>query len=154
MANTIVQIDVPESLLPVMAYMTSTIPGLVAADIAGYIVNAGDSESKFYIIVPEACIGIYRITLHDADGICIAIGYVYIAADDTNTYIATAEHNSAITFQLMSSDQIMQPDGSGYKLRNYSRGTTTDVIPSKAAKKIDGSNLSDPFNEMWAGYQQ
>ena len=88
MANTIVQIDVPETLLPALALLTPAEAGLVAANPLGYTVLAGAESWQFTITVPEACVGFYRLEVRDSGGVTVAIGWVWIEADDTSTYVA------------------------------------------------------------------
>ncbi len=88
MASTIIQFDLPEELLPVLAILAAAETGLVAPDAAGYIVDSGASAWQYSITVPEACVGIYRINVWDGDGITVGQGWVWIEANDTGTYIA------------------------------------------------------------------
>ena len=97
MANTIVQIDVPETLLPARALLFPAEAGLVAANPLGYTVLAGAESWQYTITVPEACVGIYRVEVRDGDGVTVALGWVWIVADNTSTYVAEGSLARLIT---------------------------------------------------------
>lgn len=94
MASTIIQVDVPEQVSPVTAYLyVPAGASLIAPDSAGYSLSLDASQGwRYTFIVPEACVGIYRVECQDGDGITVAGGFVRIEADDTSTYIADASY--------------------------------------------------------------
>lgn len=86
MANTIIEYNLSETFLPVLAVLTKTSVSQVSPDAAGYIVSAGSEAWQWNFTVPEACIGIYRIELRDGDGVTLDVGWVNILDDSTSTY--------------------------------------------------------------------
>ncbi len=91
MENTVIQMDMAEDYVPVIAYLTAH-DATGEPDSAGYTLSSSGAMG-FQFTVPENCVGIYRVTAHDSDGIAVAQGYVWIEADDTSTYVANATHS-------------------------------------------------------------
>lgn len=100
MANTPLVFDVPEDYLPLTVQLYATSVGQVAPAASGYILTPG-IPGQYSAVVPEACVGIYRLTVHDGDGADIAQGYIWIQADDTNTYIANGTYAECLTVKYL-----------------------------------------------------
>lgn len=99
MPNTTVRMDIVDDALPTSVIMEAAETGLVAPNAAGYSLSSvGEWEWEF--TVPEACVGVYRVYATDGDGVTVSQGYVWIAADDTGTYIAVADFGTAKSLSL------------------------------------------------------
>ncbi|GAB5404320.1 MAG: hypothetical protein Aurels2KO_25510 [Aureliella sp.] len=55
---------------------------------------------------------------------------------------------------LLEADQDLVDDVGVRKLTTLLRGTSTELIPAKTAKRTDGANLTDPATEKLSGYVQ
>lgn len=100
MASTVIKIDTYEESLPILAFILAEDPASIDGNPAGYTLTIDvDNSLRYSFIVPEACIGIYRIELHDGDGYAVQIGWVNIKADTAGPFIA----GTSLTEEIMAS---------------------------------------------------
>lgn len=105
MANTTIQLDLIEDEGPVRAYLYAQDSGLVAPASAGYALTLSATEWLYTATVAEALVGVYRIIVHDGEGAVVAQGYIWIEADDGNTYVAVPDYATA-KMQERSADWV------------------------------------------------
>lgn len=91
MANSVIHIPIVDDVDPVLARLHVTSAGQVAAAQEGYVISATSDSWWWEVTIPEACVGIYRITIENSDGATVSLLYVWVEADDTSTYIASGD---------------------------------------------------------------
>jgi hypothetical protein len=96
MATTPIRADANESDVPTKAFLTAEVGATGTPDVAGYTLTLGSNYGEYTFNVTEALVGIFRLTLENASSVTVAMGYVWIRADDTTLYIATASFSSAL----------------------------------------------------------
>lgn len=67
---------------------------------------------------------------------------------------STAATESTAVRKLSEADVILVDSSGVQVLKTYERGTTTELIPTKTAKKTGGADLTDPTTERLAGYSE
>lgn len=142
MANTNIQIDLPEEMNPVLAFLTPAEPGLVAPDPAGYAISVGSLQWQYSITVPEPCVGIYRVTAVDGDGITVGLGWVWIETNDTQTYVSDRSFVSVASYRDRSIlvDIQAQTDLIG-------SGTVFTSPPVTETGQLDAIVIGDDYNK-------
>jgi hypothetical protein len=97
MATTPVVVQVSDGLSPVLAILDSLVTGQVAPDAAGYLLTPNASSTWWYdFSITEACVGAYRITLIDGDGVTVGQAFIMLENTSTKQY-ATDEYAAMIT---------------------------------------------------------
>lgn len=107
MASTVVEFNLPEEAAASRAVLSATVSGQVAPVAGGYVATPSVSTPwRYTLIVPEACVGIYRIEVQNSDGVIVGLGWVWIKSDDTNTYISSGDHAGLLASQ--SADALLK----------------------------------------------
>jgi hypothetical protein len=89
MANTIVELDIPDALAPDAVFLEKTHPSQEDPDGGGYT-PTNPSDWLYRITVPEALVGVYRV-LASQSGNTVGSGYVFVQ-DDEETYRASSDY--------------------------------------------------------------
>ena len=129
MSTTPIRADANEADVPITAFLTAESGATGTPNPSGYTLTLGSNYGEYTFDVVEALIGIFRLTLENASGTTVAMGYVWIRADDTNLYIATAGFASA---QLQS---ICVPI-----MEDLEDGGRLDVIIDAISSTVSSSN--------------
>jgi hypothetical protein len=136
MASTVIQADIAEDWAPILGKLFITEVGQVAPDSNGYSLTLdANIGGKYTFTVPEACVGIYRVELSNDVGAYVGQGWVWIEADDTNTYVASNDFVSVHTYKLLNEvdtnvDEILVDTGTTIPATLATIDSCTSVIGS------------------------
>lgn len=99
MADTIIEIQLPEGLTGLTVYLYDLDDDTTESNTGGDALTAETNATQFYrATVAEALVGDYRIHVEPSNGIGIYSGYITVA-DDTGTYRARDDYQVSATIE-------------------------------------------------------
>ena len=142
MATTNIQVDLLEENSPVLAFLYNTFSGQQSGNPAGYSLTLGSQDLLYTFPVVESCSGIYRLIAQNGDGVAVGQGYVWIEADDTNTYITSSDYQILKSREEIISKINTVSVGNGTGLTNIPWNSAWDA--EVQSECTDALNAYDP----------